>query len=300
MIASLVKKLIEAPRYGYNNLLYPRLLSFKHRQTLRPNRVLKNSQRGKRCFILGNGPSINDIDLTLLRDEKTFVVNDFIKHPDFDTLNPSYYVMADMSFFDSERETDFFGRNLKNKSDRIKPSTKLFFNLNGKKLIERRQLFRQHEIYYLSTQGIWSSNFDSNIELDKTIPFSKSVILACLAIATYLGFEKIYLLGCEHSFLAKPIRQGDLNDVDHFYGFNHENLDPNDPQAVKEQGFDRVVSLSYESAMSHAKQLFKNYRLFYQKVRQSNPNLKIWNATPNSFLDVFPFIDFKNIIFKNR
>ena len=300
MITSLVKKLSTAPRYGYNNLIYPRLLNLKHRQTLRRNRALKNSQQGKRCFIIGTGPSINKVDLASLRDEQTFVVNDFIKHRAFDRLNPSYYVITDTGFFDSRAEDDFFGRNLHKKSDRIKTTTKMFLNVVGKDLIDRRKLFINHQVHYLSMQGIFSDHFNFNVAIDKTVPAPKNIILACLMIAVYLGFEKIYLLGCEHSFLAKPIRQGTIHDIEHFYRANYHNLDPNDAEAVREQGFERVVVLSYEAEIGHVKQLFKNYRLFYQKVKKNHPKVEIYNATPNSFLDVFPFIDFADIQFKRH
>jgi hypothetical protein len=36
---------------------------------------LKDSQRGRRCFIIGNGPSLRQTDLSLLRDEYTFGLN---------------------------------------------------------------------------------------------------------------------------------------------------------------------------------------------------------------------------------
>ena len=35
----------------------------------------KNRHEGQRCFIVGNGPSLNDIDMTLLKDEITFGSN---------------------------------------------------------------------------------------------------------------------------------------------------------------------------------------------------------------------------------
>ena len=36
---------------------------------------LKNSFKGKRAFIIGNGPSLNKVDLNLLKNEYTFGVN---------------------------------------------------------------------------------------------------------------------------------------------------------------------------------------------------------------------------------
>lgn len=57
----------------------------------------------------------------------------------------------------------------------------------------------------------------------------------------------------------------------------------------------REQNLTYEGNIAHIFQLFKNYRFFYSKIKKCYPNVKIYNATPNSFLDVFPFIDLKDI-----
>jgi hypothetical protein len=48
----------------------PRSLSSRRRLD-----ELKDSLRGRRCFILGNGPSLRKTDLTLLKDEYTFGLN---------------------------------------------------------------------------------------------------------------------------------------------------------------------------------------------------------------------------------
>ena len=53
--------------------------------------------------------------------------------------------------------------------------------------------------------------------------------------------------------------------------------------------------MTYEDNIAHVLQLFKNYRLFNSKVRRLYPNVKIYNATPNSYLDVFPMINFEDI-----
>ena len=40
-------------------------------------RNLRNQELGKRVFILANGPSLNQIDLSLLRSEIVIGMNDF-------------------------------------------------------------------------------------------------------------------------------------------------------------------------------------------------------------------------------
>lgn len=301
MINSLIKKINRLPRYVFDNIIYPKILNLKYHKTLAKNKELKNSHQGERCFILGNGPSIKDINLLTLQKEKLFVVNNFIKHPDFDQLKPANYILADRGFFNSTNENDFYGQDLKEKSQRISSQTKIFLNIIGKDLVDRRQLFANHNVYYLAIQGLFSTNFPFNIKIDKTIPFPKNVIVAALIIAVYLGFEKIYLLGCEHDYLSYHYRPDKLNDPKHIYNFKEfysssGQLDHHlDDKIIKEQALERVIYSNYETELGHIKQLFKNYRLFYQKVKRINPKIEIYNATPNSFLDVFPFVDFKDI-----
>lgn len=291
----LLKKVRYLANYLFQNLLYPRILNFRYREFLKQNRTLKNTHQGKRCFILGNGPSINDIDLNLLKNDQVFVVNDFIRHPQFEKLNSVNYVMTDTTFFNTKSPSDYFGKNLREKSDRLHKNTRLFLNVLGKTLIEGRKLFQNQDVSYLSTHGFFSEYFGFNIEIDKTIPFPKNVILACLIIAVYMGFETIYLLGVEHDFLTYHFRPDALADPKHI--FNQKYFYGTTRQPAGVSATSRNLT-GYEAEVSRVRQLFKNYRLFYQKVKKIYPKTEIYNATPNSFLDVFPFINFKDIKFQ--
>lgn len=290
----LLKKASYLANYLFQNLLYPRILNFRHREFLKQNRALKNIHRGERCFILGNGPSINDINLNLLKNDQVFVVNDFIRHPQFEKLNSVNYVMSDTIFFNSQQPTDYFGKNLKEKSDKLGEKTKLLLNVLGKGLIEQRKLFQNQDVYYLSSYGNFSEYFDFNLDIAKTIPFPKNVILACLIIAVYMGFETIYLLGVEHDFLTYHFRKDMLADPKHI--FNQKYFYGTTRQPVGVSATSRNLT-GYEAEVSRIRQLFKNYRLFYRKVKKMSPKTEIYNATPNSFLDVFPFTKFEDIKF---
>src|SRR5690349_18838408 len=48
---------------------------------LKRNEVFRNLHKGRRCFIIGNGPSIKDQDLSPLANEITLVTNSFHVHP---------------------------------------------------------------------------------------------------------------------------------------------------------------------------------------------------------------------------
>ena len=300
MFDSLSNKIKYPIGYVYRNILYPRILTRKYKKVLDKNLELKSKHKNNRCFILGSGPSINDVDLDTFRDEYVFVVNEFDRHPKFKNLLRVNHVIPDTRYF-TEDKTSYFWERLKKKSDNAHENTRFFFHIQGKDIVEREKLFGKNKVYYLSTQGIISDHFDFNIDLDKTLPWPKNSILSCLMIAVYMGFKEIYLLGCEHNFLAHNIGlgQGKPKTFDHFYkNAELENLERADSKEAEEKlkkyGWDRDFEFTYEHNIAHILQLFKNYRLFYQKVQKLHPEIKIFNATPNSFLDVFPFVSLKD------
>jgi len=45
------------------------------RESMRKLAALKDSHKGERCFLIGNGPSLRQTDLTLLKNEFTFGFN---------------------------------------------------------------------------------------------------------------------------------------------------------------------------------------------------------------------------------
>lgn len=299
----LVKKIGYLANYFFQNLLYPKALNFRYREILKQNRQLKNIHRGGRCFILGNGPSINSVDLNLLKNDQVFVVNDFIRHPQLEKLNFVNYVMADTAFFNTKSPSDYFGKNLQEKSNRLYKNTKLFLNALGQNLIKERKLFQNQNVYYLSTHGSFNEYFGFNIEIDKTIPFPKNVILACLIIATYMGFETIYLLGVEHNFLTYHFRHDSAKDPKYIYNMKYfygtVSGSANDAETEQRKLLSqRTLKSTYEAEVARIRQLFKSYRLFYEKVKKISPKTKIYNATPNSYLDVFPYIELKDIKFQ--
>ena len=64
------------------------------------NSKYRNLYKGKRCFILGNGPSIQKIDFSLLKDEITFCVNQISRNKNYYKLNTTFHVWGDRVFFD--------------------------------------------------------------------------------------------------------------------------------------------------------------------------------------------------------
>ena len=73
---------------------------------IKRNLRFKNMFDGKRCFVLGNGPSLNKIDFSLLKDEYTFTCNQLPNNSNFAKLKTNFHFWADRRFFDSNMEKE--------------------------------------------------------------------------------------------------------------------------------------------------------------------------------------------------
>ena len=75
-------------------------VSNQEKKILARNIELKDIYKDQRCFILGNGPSIKNMDLSELADEKVFTVNQFTKSKVYKDIKPTFHLWSDERFFD--------------------------------------------------------------------------------------------------------------------------------------------------------------------------------------------------------
>ncbi len=64
----------------------------------------KNKYSGKRCFIVGNGPSLNKLDLKKLDGEYTFAVNGIFYKTEEMGFVPTFYMVEDGHVIDDNLE----------------------------------------------------------------------------------------------------------------------------------------------------------------------------------------------------
>ncbi len=294
MLTRIAKKIKIIPSYFYRNYAAPKIYSIRDRKILSKNLELKDKYAGKRCFIIGAGPSIADAALSRLSQERTFVVNEFEKNKQYHSLTPTFHIISESNYF-TEGGPEYWRSRFKEKDKYISTDTTMLINLAAIPFIQKHGLFKQHKIYYTGTQGIFSNNLPFNIGLNGYVPNPKNSILMCMMAAVWMGFNKIYLLGCEHSFLAQPLSKNKSLGFSHSYEDETSNLDTADNETLKKYIGSKELNFTYEMNMASILQLFKNYRLFYAKALKTHPALQIFNATPNSFLDIFPMINLEDI-----
>lgn len=238
------------------------------------NSRFKNLHHNKRCFILGNGSSLKKQNITSLKNEITFVMNAFWKHPIISPhWQPTYYCFADPITFDGEDVwVDFFS-SLKRK---IKKSI-FFVPFFGKATIDKQKLLPVEKTYYVRFEE--AKNDKQVIDLTNYIPPAQSTSQLAIEIAIYMGCSPIYLLGLDHDWLSH-------RGIDrHFYRGKTIKSHPKVSNDLSQA--------TYKSELEACLRLWNRYE--YLKELATRQGIKILNATDGGFLDVFPRVRFEKI-----
>lgn len=155
----------------------------------------KDIHKGERCFICGTGPSINETPLHLLKDEIVWGVNTFHNA----NVKCKYYGVSDHHVW-----------NANYKQIRLLDTT-LFIGGGAEHITnEQPDKYLQHLKCDYVKLKIHPSTFLPDVEhnpdildLDLTngIYFTGSVVFDIgTQLAMYMGFDKVYLLGCDDSY----------------------------------------------------------------------------------------------------
>lgn len=227
----------------------------KDKKIVEKNVEFKDKHKGERCFILGTGPSLKTVDLSLLKNEFVFGLNYLYKGSLVDDLKIDYYCLYDeifhMSHVEDTREiiekfpeTIFFMR------------TKAYDNLKEQRLLKPN--------LYFQACNIFQHGDLIRTDMTKCMTAPYNVVLGCIQTAIYMGFKEIFLLGCDFNSFATL-------KVEHFYDKPNEKEVP------------RHMTLGYEMKF-YSLVAYHHYAL--DKYARSQ-NIHIYNVTDQSLLDAY-------------
>ena len=234
-------------------------------------RALREKYRGtKRCFIIGNGPSLNETDLSLLKDEVTFAVNGFfLKAKDLD-WTPTFYVVEDHLVAEDRAKW----------IKAFKGPTKLFPAYLGYMFPESEDtIFYNHR-----PRKSYPHGFDFSTQADEITYTGATVTFSMLQLAYYMGFEEIYMIGVDASYaIPEDAQQASSysvgvidmksDDVNHFHpDYFGKGFRWHDPQVSK---------------------MVEAYKEARKVVDQTNQ--RIYNATVGGQLEVFERRNFADL-----
>jgi hypothetical protein len=170
--------------------------------TLNEKRLLsfKGKHEGHRAFIIGNGPSLNQCDLSLLRNEVTFGVNAIYLNREKMGGYPTYYVVED-EFIAEDRAAEI---------NQLSGPTKFFGNYVNYCIQSRADvIWLNLRMDYGPYPGF--PHFSGNAA--RTVWVGGTVTYVCLQLAYYMGFTEVYLIGFDHSYQIPIDAQIDGNSI---------------------------------------------------------------------------------------
>lgn len=176
----------------YSDILFH--MDFKLKKVLRENKLYKNKHLGSRAFIIGTGPSLRNLkdeDIALLQGEILFAVNSYYKYEKFSKLKPDYYVLVDNNYWGLsnlafDEINAIYGEDLTFITD-----------YRAKALVGEKR-----DAIFLRSRN-YPINF-VNYDIEKNSSISLNVVGTSIMCAMYMGFNEIYILGCDfNSFCQK-------------------------------------------------------------------------------------------------
>ena len=171
------------------------------RDSIKRIRSYHNKYTGKRCFIVGNGPSLRKTDMKKLKNEFTFGMNRiFLMFPKLGFKTSFLVSVNDLVIEQSKDEFE-------------KVDIPTFISWRARRWLEPRD-----NLYYLYTTYT-GKKFTKDVT--KRMWEGATVTYSCLQLAFYMGFSKAILIGVDHSFSTKGepnttiVSKGD--DLNHFH-----------------------------------------------------------------------------------
>lgn len=289
-------------KYGYNGMIvrlnkkeqkYPffqyapkQLLELpeSYRDIVDKNQKYRNLHCGERVFILATGPSINKMNLDKLKNEYCIAASGFYNYKNYQYINPQYHCLLDSTLDpnvkkeDVRKEFQWLGE----KTEGL--DTSFFFGIHDREMVQSLSVYDNRKVNYVS-QAVFPGMIIEEIDLIHNIPVPCTASVMAIEIAIYMGFQKIYLLGVEHSELRNMTYK-------HFYPkemfcCSMEDSGLTENEEIKEYGTHIKV---------HAN-LWKQYEQL-KIIAENTYGTKIYNASLNTCLDVFEKADYGRLNFK--
>jgi len=223
--------------------------------------LYKNRHKGERVVIVCNGPSLNKMDLSFLKNEHVIGLNKIYLGFKKYQFYPKYYVAVNEKV-------------LRQSHQEIKKLTCIKF-LSAR----ATELFSENALTHIIDTKNPKERF--SIDLSKGLEEGWTVTYAALQVAYYLGFTKVVIIGMDHkfSFQGEPNETRFLKgkDNNHFCSTYFANKEWDNPDLENS-----------EKSYQIARKVFEN------------DERNILDATLNGACNVFTKVDYKNVFTLNK
>ena len=216
----------------------------------------KEIHKGKRCFIIGNGPSLRIEDLNKIdqNGDISFGMNRIFLLYDKTDWRPDYFVVDD---FNAYRDNVAIYQKMDNDDMFVRE----FYSLAGYPNLRNAQR------YHSTFEDLRYKRPGFSDDISRNVYWGSTVAYSAMQIAAYMGFREIYLLGMDFNYEGRKVNRN--------IHFSEEY-----ERTVRyEVNYKREQSLAYQSA-----ELFSR-----------NNGFRIYNATRGGALEIFERVDFDTL-----
>lgn len=236
------------------------------------NIELKDIAQEKEAFLLATGPSIKKQDLRKLQGRQCISAGNFFLHKDIDLLNPQYHCVPG---FHPPLIPENFVDFLSMMDRKLPEATKIISGHKNKSLIDENHLFASRDVYY-----VYHSLEKHNGKLDfrKPVPAPRNGSFMVITVLLYMGFKKIYLLGCDNNRIL------DYGKVMRNFYSPEEDIRQNSTNVW------RTITLDVKNLYEEMKQFD-----YLNDLAKNHYEAEILNLSPTSWLHMFKYVDFKDI-----
>lgn len=218
----------------------------------------RNVHAGQRCFIIGNGPSLKQTDLSKLKDEYTFGMNRiYLMFPELGFTTTYFASINDLVIeqFAEDIAALPIPKFLAWHSNR-------HFQRLPEDMVFLHTTYTGPQFAYDMTRRVWEGATVTNVALQ---------------LAFYMGFEQVILIGVDHNFTSK----GDANKTVVSTGDDPNHFDPR----YFSKGFRWQLPDLDTSEIGYALA-----RDAYQKAGR-----QVLDATVGGKLTIFPKVDYNSL-----
>ena len=230
--------------------------------------ALKDSRKGEKCFVIGNGPSLTAEDLNRIQDSgiPSFAMNRVFKFFPQTKWRPTYYLSEDILLLkDTIPDVEAIPSEI----------TFIPVNLHWYENID----VKNARYFWMDYGSELKETFGLSLDCAHAVRCRGTVTTTCIQFALYMGFTEIYLLGIDHNYSKSIDMNGNVVEDRSVRDYFVDNYDAD----IKDQVVHDMRAPTL--AFGDVEQLSRRLGTF-----------RVFNATRGGKLEVFERVSFEDAV----
>ncbi len=245
-------------------------------------RKFRNKHDNERVFLIANGPSLADTNLNLIKDEVSIAMNRIsMLYDKFSDWRPTYYLFSSTNVKPHNPWSEDWKRSVLESASEKR--TISFISSVFKPYIDPENKHPQINWFHSMTEtkplingDISPDSFSTNVvqRIDK----SGTTMNLALQLCYHMGFKEVIVLGADLGWKGD---RGSKSDPNHFDKSYRADIPP-----------EKIYKINNQMRNVHS--------LALKKLKEKDQDVKIYNASLKTVLDIYPIIDYEKYILQDE